>query len=185
MPKSPTRKPQRRTNESAASPASLIEVRRSPVQGRGVFARTDIPARTRIIEYVGERISNKEADRRCDDERSRRHHTFLFAVSPRRVIDASHGGNEARFINHSCAPNCQAVDEKGRIFIESRRRIRAGEELAYDYSYVTDSSYDLDDLRALYPCRCGSPRCRGTLAARPPRRPAKSPSRPAKKKSTR
>jgi SET domain-containing protein len=152
----------------------LIAVRRSKVQGRGVFALVDIPARTRIIEYIGERISSKEADRRSDDESGKRHHTFMFAVSPRRVIDGSRGGNEACIINHSCTPNCRAIDIGGRIFIESIRRVRTGDELSYDYAYLTDPSYTLADLKRLYPCRCGTAKCRGTIAAKPKARRPKA-----------
>jgi SET domain-containing protein len=147
---------------------STVEVRRSPIQGDGVFALRDIARGERIIEYIGERIDDDQATARYDDEAMEHHHTFLFAVRPNVVIDAMRGGNESRFINHSCAPNCESVVERGRVFIHARRRIPAGTELTYDYWYSADESYSLRDLRRLYPCRCGAKTCRGTIAA--PRR---------------
>lgn len=147
-----------------------IAVRRSKVQGRGIFATRAISEGERIIEYTGERISPSEADARCsDDEAMRRHHTFLFAVSPRIVIDGGRGGNESRFINHSCDPNCDVVISRGRVYIHALRDIAEGDELFYDYWYETDESYDWDDVRRIYPCRCKAANCRGTLA-RPPRK---------------
>ncbi len=144
---------------------SLVIVRRSPIQGRGVFARTDIPKGTRVIEYTGEHEPSTEVDEETDDEATRRHHTFLFAVSAKEVINGLRGGNASRFINHSCEPNCWAIVEGRRVFIEAKRAILAGEELAYDYWYTTDTSYTNADLRRIYPCHCGAKRCRGTLAA--------------------
>ena len=88
------------------------------------------------------------------------------------VIDGAEGGNDARFIDHSCDPNCEVVITRGRVFIHAIRDIPEGSELFYDYWYVTDESYTLEDLRRIYPCRCGSPACRGTLA-RPPKRTKK------------
>jgi hypothetical protein len=151
----------------ASSP--LITVRRSRVQGKGVFATREIAAGERIIEYQGALLTHEETDSMCDDEAMRRHHTFLFAVDDKYVIDGGRGGNESRFINHSCEPNCESVVEGRRIFIHATRDIQAGEEVLYDYWYITDDSYTLDDLRRIYPCRCRSDNCRGTLA-RPPRR---------------
>ena len=112
----------------------------------------------------------------CDDESMRRHHTFLFGVEDDYTVDASRGGNEARFINHSCEPNCESVVEGRRVFIHALRDIQPGEEVAYDYWYTTDEDYTLEDLRRIYPCRCQAPTCRGTLA-RPPRRRRKTPRR--------
>ncbi|HEX7089168.1 MAG TPA: SET domain-containing protein-lysine N-methyltransferase [Longimicrobiales bacterium] len=136
-------------------------VKRSRIHGKGVFATRRIPKGTRLIEYKGERISWEEADRRYDDS-IQPHHTFLFAVDDDVVIDAGVRGNDARWINHSCDPNCEAVDEDGRIFIETIRDIEPGEELTYDYSYILDEPHTAA-VKARYPCRCGSPRCRGTI----------------------
>ena len=122
-----------------------------------------------MIEYTGALITHEDADEQCDDEEMRRHHTFLFAVDDRFVIDGARGGNEARFINHSCAPNCESVIVRRRVYIDAVRDIQAGEEILYDYWYMTDDEYTIEDLRRVYPCRCNAPECRGTLA-RPPRR---------------
>ena len=139
-----------------------LELRRSPIHGLGGFARRDIPKGTRIIEYAGEKIGNTEADRRYDDESMKRHHTFLFILNSRTCVDAAFEGNEARFLNHSCAPNCEAVIERGHIWIEALKDVPAGAELVYDYQYEDDPEYTEEDLR-FYACRCGAPNCRGTI----------------------
>ncbi|HEX4445093.1 MAG TPA: SET domain-containing protein-lysine N-methyltransferase [Polyangiaceae bacterium] len=147
-----------------------IVARRSKIQGRGVFATRDIEEGERIVEYTGTRISSDEADAKApDDEGPNRHHTFLFAVDDEVVIDGSEGGNDSRFINHSCDPNTEVVIARGRVYIHALRDILEDEELLYDYWYTTDESYTLEDLQRIYPCRCGSAKCRGTLA-RPPKR---------------
>ena len=149
---------------SRSSNDAPFELRRSAIQGRGAFATRRIRPGARIIEYLGEHISREEGDRRYDDEHMGRHHTFLFALDDGSVIDAAVRGNEARFINHSCDPNCQAIEEDGRIFIEAIRNIQPGTELTYDYAYErTDDHTDEDE--ALYVCRCGAPNCRGTILA--------------------
>ncbi|HWP02454.1 MAG TPA: SET domain-containing protein-lysine N-methyltransferase, partial [Gemmatimonadaceae bacterium] len=127
-----------------------------------------IPKGTRIIEYTGERISHAEADRRYPED-GEHPHVLLFIVDRRTVIDAGVGGNEARFINHSCDPNCEAVIEKGRVFIEAIRDIARGEELTYDYHLTRDDA-DGPEIERLYPCNCGSQKCRGTMLRPPPRR---------------
>jgi uncharacterized protein len=139
-----------------------MELRASAIHGLGGFARTDIPKGTRIIEYVGEKIGNREADRRYDDAAMKRHHTFLFILNDRTCVDAAFDGNESRFLNHSCAPNCEAVITRGHIWLEARRKIAAGTELVYDYQFEDDPSYTEDDLR-FYACRCGAANCRGTI----------------------
>jgi hypothetical protein len=148
----------------AAEPNKYFELRRSAIQGRGAFAIRPIRRGTRIIEYTGEVITPEEGDARYDDPGMGRHHTFLFSVTRKKVIDAAVGGNEARFINHSCAPNCEAIDDKQRIFIEAIRDIASGEELTYDYAYERDGTED-EEWERLYVCRCGAPTCRGTILA--------------------
>jgi SET domain-containing protein len=144
----------------------VVEVRRSSIQGRGVFALVDFARGDRIIEYLGERLSSQAANERySDDDAVDHHHTFLFTVNDDIVIDARRQGNAARFINHSCEPNCEAEVENGRIFIYAKKKIRPGTELSYDYWYTTDEAYTDEDLRRIYPCCCGSSKCRGTLAA--------------------
>jgi len=141
-----------------------FELRRSEIQGRGAFATRLIRRGQRIIEYTGERIGDDEADRRYDDEKMSRHHTFLFIVDDKVIVDAAVGGNDARFINHSCDPNCEAVIERKRIFIYALRTIRPGEELAYDYQYERTKDHT-DDDEQFYACKCGAPNCRGTILA--------------------
>lgn len=148
-----------------------FEIRSSSIQGRGAFATRRIRKGTRLIEYVGERISHAEADRRYDDDTMKRHHTFLFTLNNRTVIDAGVDGNEARFFNHSCSPNCEAVIDSGHIYIEATKTIQPGTELVYDYQYERAPDADESD-EARYPCRCGSPNCRGTILAPPKRKRA-------------
>jgi uncharacterized protein len=148
--------------------AVLIEVRRSGVHGRGVFALRRIPKGTRIIEYTGDRISHAIADRRYADHEESDNHTFLFSVDRGLVIDAGVGGNDARFINHSCDPNCESVIERRRVFIDALRDIAAGEELAYDYQIGRERN-DPPNVDEIYACLCGAARCRGTMLW-PPRR---------------
>jgi len=141
---------------------NLIEVRTSHIQGRGVFARRRIRKGTRIIEYIGERIGPEEEAKRYDDDSMERHHTFLFAVDENTTIDGGRFGNESRFINHSCDPNCESVDVEGRIFIEAIRTIPEGTELTYDYNYEVDGRVTKKVLQR-YICECGSPKCRKTI----------------------
>ena len=125
-----------------------LVLRQSGIQGRGVYARVDIPRETRLVEYVGERISHAEADRRDALERARRHHTYLFIVNSRVVIDARFGGNISRYVNHSCDPNCEARFEGSRIWIWTARDVAAGAELSYDYEYDWEPGMTLADLAA-------------------------------------
>lgn len=140
----------------------LFELRKSPISGTGAFAIARIPRRTPIIEYQGERISPAEGNRRYDGDRRHLAHVLLFYINKTTLIDAGVNGNDARFINHSCAPNCETVLRKGGIWIKSLRRIRPGEELTYDYAF---SRADLGALEndARYACNCGATTCRGTM----------------------
>lgn len=144
-----------------AKPFKMVQ---SKIHGRGVIATKDIPAGTELIEYTGEIITPSEADRRYPFDESKQQHTFLFSVNKRKIIDATRGGNVSRWINHSCDPNCEAVIEKGRVFIHALRDIKKGEELGYDYFFVLDEPHN-KKMKALYPCRCGAKNCRGTLLA--------------------
>ena len=154
------RKPAVARSSLAASP--LIEARNSPIHGKGVYAMADIKKGTRIVEYLGERISHAEADRRYEHKGDDDGHTFLFIASNRTVIDAGVDGNDARFINHHCDPNCETVIENSRVFIDAIRNIKAGEELGYDYQLTWESTDEPAEL-ALYACRCGARKCRGTM----------------------
>jgi SET domain-containing protein len=142
--------------------ASPFEVRDSVLAGKGAFATRPILKGERIIEYVGERITHAEADKRYDDDSMDEHHTFLFSVSARIVIDATHGGNDSRYINHSCEPNCETEIERGRVFISASRDITVGEELAYDYAYER-SGDETDKEELQYRCLCGTKSCRGSI----------------------
>jgi SET domain-containing protein len=144
----------------------LFEVRKSKIAGLGVFATRKIPKGTRLIEYTGERLTSDESDRRYpEDDPSGNHHTFLFSIDDDVVIDAAFGGNDARWINHSCDPNCDAVIEDGRLWIETIRDVKRGEELAYDYAYELEERHTPAAKRR-YPCRCGAANCRGTILTR-------------------
>jgi SET domain-containing protein len=153
---------------AATQSEPIFEVRRSKVHGKGAFALKRIDKGTRIIEYLGERVSHEEADRRYESKDASDNHTFLFIVDSRTVIDAGVDGNEARFINHSCDPNCESVTENRRVFIEAIRTIEPGEEMTYDYQIVREES-DPPDIDEVFACRCGAASCRGTMLW-PPKR---------------
>ena len=143
-------------------PNPWLVLRSSAIHGRGVIARKDIPKGTRLIEYTGELINNAEADRRYEDDKMSRHHTFLFILNSRWCVDAAVGGNISRFINHKCDPNCIAWIVGKHIWIDALKDIRKGEELGYEYEYDFDPKYTIEDLE-FYGCRCGSSKCRGTI----------------------
>lgn len=157
-----------------------IQTRRSGVHGKGVFAVQDIPKGDVIIEYVGEVIGWDEALRRHPHDPNDPNHTFYFHVDEDHVIDAKVGGNSSRWINHSCDPNCEADEVEGRVFIKSLRKIKAGEELNYDYGLIIDEPYT-KKLLAQYPCWCGSANCRGTLLAPKDDEPQKKSAKKKKK----
>jgi SET domain-containing protein len=153
-----------KTGKPAASKRPIIVVRGSEIHGKGVFAGRSIAKGERIIEYKGTLITEPEADRLYGDDET--NHTFLFLLDNDMVIDAYRGGNSARWINHSCNPNCEPVEENNRLYIHAIRNIAAGEELAYEYNLVIEDKYT-PAIKKLYACRCGTRRCNGTfLAAR-------------------
>lgn len=141
-----------------------IEVRNSFIHGTGVFAAKDIPKGTKIIEYVGRKVSKKEAEIIAEEtlERAKSNPSegavYLFEVNDDFDIDGNVEWNTAKFINHSCDPNCETEqDEEDRIWILSIREIKKGEELFFNYGY------DLDDWKN-HPCKCGSAKCVGYIA---------------------
>jgi SET domain-containing protein len=129
-----------------------------------VFAARKIATGTRIIEYDGERITDKQAARRNGSDPDNPCHTFYFSLEDGRMIDGAVGGNDARWINHSCAPNCEAREEGGRIFIHALRDIRRGEELNYDYGLIVAERHT-PAVKRSYACLCGVDRCRSTMLA--------------------
>jgi SET domain-containing protein len=137
-------------------------VRRSPIHGRGVFATVDIPKGERVIEYKARKITWAQADRWYADDDSKPSHTFLFTLDDKYVLDGNKDANSARWINHSCKPNCESDIVDGRIWIESLRDIKAGEELNYDYNITLETPHTPAEKRR-WSCRCGSKNCRGTL----------------------
>lgn len=144
-----------------------FELRASGIHGLGAFAVRPIPQGTRIIEYTGEHITPAQAEDRVQDQPDDGH-TFLFTLNKRTVIDAAVGGNESRFINHACTPNCVAHTEKGHIYIEALKDIAPGQELVYDYELEIDAPITKAQ-RERFACHCGSPNCRGTMLLLNPR----------------
>ena len=149
-------------------PKSII-VRRSAIHGNGVFAARNLPKGTEVIEYRGRRITHSQADRQHAGAADSGH-TFLFTLNDKYVIDGDTEGNAARWINHSCAPNCQGFlieDEGGdlkkdRVVIEAIRPIKAGEELTYDYGITLEERHT-PRMKKIWECRCGKPNCSGTM----------------------
>ena len=148
---------------SAIAKKKSYAVRNSRIHGRGVFATEKIRRGTVIIEYKGQRASWDDAMERPDSDPEDSAHTFLFQLDDGRVIDARVHGNAARWINHSCDPNCTTIeDDDGRVYIRARRKIRPGEELSYDYRLFIEGRLSKRE-RAQYVCRCGADKCRGSL----------------------
>ncbi|MCV2359865.1 MULTISPECIES: SET domain-containing protein [Roseateles] len=156
--------PAAKTDKAAKPAGRRIQVRNSGVHGRGVYALVHLNAGERLIEYTGERISWDEAMDRHPHDPAQPNHTFYFHIEDGRVIDALHGGNSSRWINHACDPNCEADEEDGRVFITALRDICPGEELFYDYGLTIDERYTAK-LKKEFACYCGSPECRGTMLA--------------------
>lgn len=143
-----------KTDESSI----LLEIRTSRIHGRGVYCKRPIRKGTRIIEYTGKRMSWEEAPNDPNNP-----HTFNFGLDDGQVINPEIGGNEARWINHSCDPNCEAIeDEDDRVFIYALRKLSAGEELFYDYALELDEP-PTKELEKEHACHCGSRKCRGTM----------------------
>jgi SET domain-containing protein len=137
----------------SVSETTLVCFRNSPIHGLGCFARTDIAPGRRILEYVGERIDKGESLRRCEADNQ-----YIFSLNSEQDLDGNVDWNPARFVNHSCAPNCDAEVEADRIWIAANRDIRPGEEITFNYGF------DLEDYRN-YPCHCGTPDCVGYIVA--------------------
>ena len=149
-------------NKTRLSIKSRIEVRRSGIHGKGVYATAPIRKGSRIIEYTGRQLPWKKAmnlpPRKGDDP----YHTFYFSLENGDVIDAAVGGNESRWINHSCDPNCETFEEDDRIFVYALRSLKPGDELFYDYK-MTPADRRTKKVAKDFACHCGSPNCRGTM----------------------
>jgi SET domain-containing protein len=141
------------TEGDQVAETELILFKDSPIHGTGGFAKTPIRKGTRIVEYLGERISKGESLLRCE-----RNNGFIFTLNDEQDLDGNVAWNPARFINHSCAPNCEAEKDDDRIWIIATRDVRAGEEITFNYGY------DLEDYKD-YLCHCGSPQCVGYIVA--------------------
>ena len=131
----------------------MICFKESSVHGTGAFAKIDLPEGNRVIEYVGEKIDKQESNRRCEAD-----NPFIFHLDENFDLDGNVDWNPARFINHSCSPNCDAELIDGKIWIIARQDIQAGEEITFNYGY------DLEDYKS-HPCRCGAASCIGYILA--------------------
>ena len=154
--------PKTHPSTQSASSSRRIQVRRSGIHGRGVFALRAIAADEIILEYAGEVINWAEALRRHPHDPDQPDHTFYFHLDSGEVIDGNVNGNSARWINHSCDPNCEAHENQGRVFIRALRPIAIGEELNYDYRLTVDERYT-PRVKKRFACRCGAAPCRGTM----------------------
>ena len=147
--------------------SSLIRVRQSSIHGNGVFAAKDIPMDTEVMQYTGKLITIAKADELYDEVY--KGHTFLFTLNDDWIIDANQSGNDAKWINHSCEPNCIPVlyehahdRSQDQVFILTLRDIKKGEELNYDYGISFDIPYTAR-LKKIWACHCGAPSCTGTM----------------------
>jgi uncharacterized protein len=158
----------KKSSSSSSSPAKaddlLYEVRRSDIHGNGVFARRTIEAGEKIVEYTGERITADESAERAEKSGGPVNHTFFFSLADGNVIDGGSGGNDARYINHACEPNCEAYEEDGQVFIYALQEIDKGEELNYNYALIYEERHTAA-VKKLFECRCGAPSCTGTMLA--------------------
>ncbi|MCY7314893.1 MAG: SET domain-containing protein-lysine N-methyltransferase [Rubrivivax sp.] len=153
------------TRRPSSRSTRRIQVRKSGVHGKGVFALQPMAKGERVMEYIGQVIGWPEALRRHPHDPEQPNHTFYFSLDDgSHVIDGNVGGNAAKWINHACRPNCIADETEGRVFIHALRKIKPGEELFYDYGLIIDARHTAK-LKKDYACCCGSPQCRGTMLA--------------------
>ncbi len=143
--------------------AKAYEIRKSPIHGNGVFAARDIKNGERIMEYLGEKISKEESNRRGLEREEFAKKTgegavYIFELDDEWDIDGNFEYNDARLINHACRTNSESVSEDGRIYIYATRDIKKGEEILYNYGYAFEHFLD-------HPCRCGFPECVGYIVA--------------------
>jgi len=149
---------------TAPSRGRRIQVRRSGIHGKGVFALRPIAAGETVVEYTGKVMSWKKAQKKAPHNPDEPNHTFFFHVDDKHVIDGGDGGNAARWINHACGPNCEADEDDGRVYIKALRDIAPGEELNYDYGLILEGKHT-KKVKKEFACHCGTPECRGTMLA--------------------
>ncbi len=159
--------------QSPSRASKAYRVQRSTVHGNGVFAQRALEVGECIIEYKGKEITWDQAIARAQQSAGPQNHTFFFSLSNGNVIDGGDGGNASRWINHSCEPNCEAIEDQGRIYLYAICDIACGEELSYSYPLIYDGRHTPAVKRA-FACRCGTPSCTGTMLA-PKRRARKRP----------
>jgi len=172
----PTKKKSTRSRMPTPA-ASKLQVRKSGIHGTGVYATATFRKGARVIEYTGERLPWKEAMDLPPHDPAQPFHTFFFSLDNGDVIDAARGGNEARWINHACDPNCETTETDNRIFVHALRTIRPGEELFYDYKIVP-AERRTKALEQGFACHCGSANCRGTMLEPPKKRKLKKKRKP-------
>ncbi len=136
-----------------------ITIKRSAIHGKGIYAKKDIPAGTQIIQYVGEKISKKESDRRLTENEKAGKSVYMFELNSRYDIDGDVSWNPAKYINHTCTPNCHTEIIDNEIWIIAQKNIKKGEELSYDYEFQRADWHKS-------PCRCNAPSCFGFIVAR-------------------
>ena len=138
-------------------------VRTSPVHGRGVFAKRMIPKGTRIFEYAGERVQKANLAQDLVDGLTSL--VYVMNLNETYAVDGERGGNDARFINHSCDPNCEVLYFNDTPYIYAMQEIPEGDELSFDYKYGIEGDVEasLEQKREWFPCNCGAKNCRGTL----------------------
>ncbi|MBV7536619.1 SET domain-containing protein-lysine N-methyltransferase [Duganella sp. sic0402] len=167
------------STQPATDQLPAYRVERSSVHGNGVFAQRDIAPGEPVVEYAGREITWDEAQVRAEIQGGPHNHTFFFSLSNGNVIDGGDHGNEARYINHSCEPNCEAIEEEdGRIFIYALHDIKQDEELSYSYPLIYEGRHTPAIKRA-FACRCGAEKCTGTMLAPKPRKRSKPKAKPA------
>lgn len=135
----------------------MIEVKESKIHNKGVFAKEDIPKGTKIIEYKGEKITKEEAEKRMYENE------YIMEFDNEYDIDGDIEENDAKYVNHSCDPNCECKTKGGKVWFISLRDIKKGEEITFDYDYACEDDFsEIEDFK----CRCGSPNCIGYMVSK-------------------
>jgi len=146
-----------------ATDRDFTVVKTSQVHGKGVFAKNTIPKGTRIFEYAGERV--QKVNLAADLANGLTSLVYVMNLNETYAVDGERGGNDSRFINHSCDPNCEVLYFSGTPYIYAIQAIPEGDELNFDYKYGSeaDMEFTFEQKREWFPCNCGATNCRGTL----------------------